>query len=176
LCVEKDTGFYPKIINVSSGAGMAAVPFHGAYSMAKHALESFSDCLRREVQHMGIQVVVVQPGMVNTASAHNWPTLVDNLWSDLAEANYKSRREMCVAQVENLLSSSSVLDAVSVGKSIGICVSKTSSRFRVRLGMETYFLVFLTALCPDFLLDLVLNLSQYFAFLLSNTSQKAKKE
>ncbi|CAF5172077.1 unnamed protein product, partial [Rotaria magnacalcarata] len=38
-----------RVINVSSIAGFLAEPSMAAYSASKYALESFSDCLRREM-------------------------------------------------------------------------------------------------------------------------------
>ncbi len=55
------------IINVSSVAGRIAAPGMGAYSASKHAIEGYSDSLRRELEPFGIDVSVVQPGPVKTS-------------------------------------------------------------------------------------------------------------
>jgi NAD(P)-dependent dehydrogenase (short-subunit alcohol dehydrogenase family) len=55
------------IVNVSSLAGRIAAPGMGAYSASKHAVEGYSDSLRRELEPFGIDVSVVQPGPVATA-------------------------------------------------------------------------------------------------------------
>jgi len=55
-----------KIVNMSSIAGKIASPFMSPYAMSKHALEAFSDALRRELFVHGIDVVVVGPGAVQT--------------------------------------------------------------------------------------------------------------
>ena len=55
------------IVNVSSLAGRIAAPGMGAYSASKHAIEGYSDALRRELEPFGIDVSVVQPGPVETA-------------------------------------------------------------------------------------------------------------
>ena len=51
-----------RIINMSSVAGKIASPIMGPYSMSKHALEAFSDSLRRELMMHGIDVAVIAPG------------------------------------------------------------------------------------------------------------------
>ncbi len=56
----------PRIINISSTAGRHAMPFVGPYSMSKYAVEAFSDSLRRELDPLGIKVVIVQPGKIKT--------------------------------------------------------------------------------------------------------------
>lgn len=55
-----------RIINMSSVAGKIASPIMGPYSMSKHALEAFSDSLRRELLMHGIDVAVIAPGAVKT--------------------------------------------------------------------------------------------------------------
>jgi len=54
------------IANVSSINGRFAVPFMGAYSASKHALEAMSESLRYEVARYGIRVVVIEPGQFDT--------------------------------------------------------------------------------------------------------------
>lgn len=56
-----------RIVNVSSFGGMVSEPFIGWYSASKFALESLSDSLRLETARFGVQVVLVEPGGVNTA-------------------------------------------------------------------------------------------------------------
>jgi NAD(P)-dependent dehydrogenase (short-subunit alcohol dehydrogenase family) len=55
-----------RIVNMSSVAGTVAAPFLGAYAASKHALEGFSDALRRELMIFGVDVVVIEPGVVAT--------------------------------------------------------------------------------------------------------------
>jgi hypothetical protein len=55
------------IVNVSSLAGRVAAPGMGAYAASKHAIEGYSDSLRRELDPFGIDVSVVQPGPVQTS-------------------------------------------------------------------------------------------------------------
>jgi NAD(P)-dependent dehydrogenase (short-subunit alcohol dehydrogenase family) len=43
------------------------VPLLGAYSSSKWGLEGMSDALRRELILFGIDVVIIEPGTVNTA-------------------------------------------------------------------------------------------------------------
>ena len=54
------------IVNVSSVAGEIALPLGSWYYAAKHALEGLSDTLRMEVEQFGIDVVIIQPGIIRT--------------------------------------------------------------------------------------------------------------
>jgi len=50
-----------RIINVSSVAGFITAPGLVYYSMSKHAVNSFTDGLRRELFNKGIDVVEITP-------------------------------------------------------------------------------------------------------------------
>ena len=55
-----------RIINMSSVGGRFGAPFLGAYAASKHALEGLSESLRRELLIYGIDVILIEPGYVNT--------------------------------------------------------------------------------------------------------------
>lgn len=54
------------IINTSSMGGKIYTPLGAWYHATKHAIEGYSDCLRIEVKEFGINVVVLEPGVINT--------------------------------------------------------------------------------------------------------------
>jgi NADP-dependent 3-hydroxy acid dehydrogenase YdfG len=55
-----------RIVNVSSMGGRLTFPGGGAYHATKHAFEAISDALRFEVAGFGVQVVIVEPGLITT--------------------------------------------------------------------------------------------------------------
>ena len=55
-----------RIVQISSTAGRFGVPFVGAYTASKHALEGMSESLRRELLLYGIDVIVIAPGAIVT--------------------------------------------------------------------------------------------------------------
>ena len=59
--VERGSGH---IVNMSSGAGLAPVPFASIYSATKHGVVGFSRSLRVELAEHGVGVSVVCPGFV----------------------------------------------------------------------------------------------------------------
>ena len=63
---EQRTGAPGRIINMSSVAGRFAKPFMGAYNASKFGLEGLSDALRRELTVYGVDVVIIEPGMIAT--------------------------------------------------------------------------------------------------------------
>lgn len=54
------------IISTSSMGGRVYTPLGAWYHATKHALEGWSDCLRLELTQFGIDVVVVEPGGIET--------------------------------------------------------------------------------------------------------------
>lgn len=55
-----------RILFTSSNSGFWCEPFLSAYGGTKHALEAIGDSLRVELRPWGIQVALVEPGMIKT--------------------------------------------------------------------------------------------------------------
>lgn len=55
-----------RIVQNSSVLGFAALPFRGAYTASKYALEGFYDTLRLELANTGIQVSLIEPGPIDS--------------------------------------------------------------------------------------------------------------
>lgn len=56
-----------RIVNVSSILGRFALPGTGVYSASKFGLEALSDAMRVELRAFGVEVVLVEPGVTDTA-------------------------------------------------------------------------------------------------------------
>jgi NAD(P)-dependent dehydrogenase (short-subunit alcohol dehydrogenase family) len=55
-----------RIVNMGSISGAITVPFMGAYSASKHAVEALSQALRRELSLYGVEVSTIEPGIVRS--------------------------------------------------------------------------------------------------------------
>lgn len=55
-----------RIVNVSSMGGRLVFPAGGYYHASKYAVEALSDALRYEVAPFGVDVIVVEPGLIRT--------------------------------------------------------------------------------------------------------------
>ncbi|WP_268541194.1 SDR family oxidoreductase [Candidatus Nitrosotenuis cloacae] len=54
------------IVNISSVAGRIGFPGTPAYISSKFALEGLSECLRYELSPFGINVIIIEPGVIKT--------------------------------------------------------------------------------------------------------------
>lgn len=61
----------PRIINCSSVLGFLALPYRGAYSATKFALEALTDAMRRENLNHSVKIILLQPGPINTKIRQN---------------------------------------------------------------------------------------------------------
>lgn len=57
---------FGKIINISSIGGKIYSPLGGWYHATKYALEGLSDCLRFETKQFGIDVIIIEPGGIES--------------------------------------------------------------------------------------------------------------
>lgn len=75
-----------RIITVGSMNGRFAFPGMSAYSATKHALEAVTDALRFEVQPYGVDVALIEPGMVKTplakGAASRRDAAADGVWAE----------------------------------------------------------------------------------------------
>ncbi|MFL5869406.1 MAG: SDR family NAD(P)-dependent oxidoreductase, partial [Thermoleophilaceae bacterium] len=59
-----------RIVNVSSMGGRLTFPGGGIYHATKYSVEAISDVLRFEVQGFGVDVVLIEPGLIKTEFAN----------------------------------------------------------------------------------------------------------
>ncbi|MCE5292449.1 MAG: SDR family NAD(P)-dependent oxidoreductase [Nocardiaceae bacterium] len=89
-----------RIINIGSMGGKLTFPGGGIYHATKYAVEAISDAMRFEVQGFGIQVVLIEPGLITTEFAHAAVASTDNL-NDGPYAEFNSRVGEVTAGIYN---------------------------------------------------------------------------
>jgi NAD(P)-dependent dehydrogenase (short-subunit alcohol dehydrogenase family) len=87
-----------KIVNISSVGGKVCMPLGSWYHASKFALEGWSDCLRLELTPFGIDVIVIEPGAIETefGALTVGPMLQrsgETAYADLAQKMAKAARE-----------------------------------------------------------------------------------
>jgi NAD(P)-dependent dehydrogenase (short-subunit alcohol dehydrogenase family) len=60
-----------RVIHNSSVLGFVALPFRGAYTASKYALEGLTDTLRLELRGSGIHVALIEPGPIESRFRQN---------------------------------------------------------------------------------------------------------
>jgi NAD(P)-dependent dehydrogenase (short-subunit alcohol dehydrogenase family) len=58
-----------RIVNLSSMGGRLTFPGGGVYHATKYAVEAISDAMRFEVKGFGVDVVIIEPGLIKTSFA-----------------------------------------------------------------------------------------------------------
>jgi len=90
---------YGRIVNVSSIGGKIYTPFGAWYHATKHALEGWSDSLRLETKPFGIDVVIVEPGGINTP----WGVIAaENLKKTSGNGAYADRANKTANNMEQM--------------------------------------------------------------------------
>ncbi len=77
-----------KIVNVGSMGGLLSFPGAGHYHATKHALEALSDAMRFELRGFGIDVVLLEPGLITTDFAGAATTAMTQATSQTEEGPY----------------------------------------------------------------------------------------
>ena len=128
-----------RIINISSIAGVMAVPFQGFYSASKFAIEGYSEALSMELYPFGIRVCVVEPGDFRTGFTANRAVSQATLESEAYGTCF--RRAMSVIEKEE----NGGANPVKLAKAICRIVEMENPPFRTKVG--PMFQVILARLC-----------------------------
>lgn len=139
-----------RLVNVSSVGGRVAFPTYGAYAAAKFALEGFSDALRREVERLGVKVVVIEPGNVATSIWGKGVTTMDELASTMT-ADQRARYDDLVAamrkQAEALQGGG--IQPLAAAKVIANAIGARRPRTRYLVGRDAKLGVLMSGLLSD---------------------------
>jgi short-subunit dehydrogenase len=144
------------IVNVSSIGGELALPLGAWYYASKHALEAFSDTLRQEVRRFGIDVVIVQPGIIKTGFEKETPT---ELRAVSGKGAYRSMAEAMAKRAETSLGANSkASDPAVVAKTIRKAVESATPKPRYAVGYMAGTLLRLNRVLPIRLFDRLVTL------------------
>lgn len=77
---HSSTGKQSRIITLSSMLGLISLPFQGAYSASKHALEAAFEALRMELVGSGIAISLIEPGWITTQFLKTSMALAPKEW------------------------------------------------------------------------------------------------
>jgi NAD(P)-dependent dehydrogenase (short-subunit alcohol dehydrogenase family) len=118
------------IVNISSVGGRMAAPGSGFYSASKFAVEGMSDALRKEVNPLGIGVMVVEPSGFRTDFAGRSLRQSDRTIAAYAPTAGKRRKENITNDGKQ------AGDPVRAADAIIQAVQSTQPPFRLALGRD----------------------------------------
>ncbi len=143
-----------RIVNISSVAGFVATPFSGAYAASKHAIEGWSDSLRRELKPLGIDVVIIEPGLIKTALWQiDGNERLEHFNESILYGAYRKKLEHEMGMVSEIGIDPSVV-AKTVGKAL--IASNPKPRYLVTENQLQYKLVKFLKLVSDRTLDKII--------------------
>ena len=141
-----------RIVNMGSMGGRLTFPGGGIYHATKHAVEALSDALRFEVAGFGIQVVLVQPGLIRTSFTRAVTASLEGL-----AAGQAGPYGRFTAEVERITRESYEKGPISslagtpdaVAKVVEQALTARDPRARYRVTGSASLLMSLRALLPD---------------------------
>lgn len=137
------------IINISSVLGETYGPIAGWYLSTKHALEGWSDALRVELKEFDIDVVIVQPGAINTNFFNVTKSYIEKYEKD---SPYKHLYGEPVTDSEsNVLSNQS--DPIVIAKVIEKAMNARNPKTRYAAGAYSKAGKFLRRIMTDKMFD-----------------------
>lgn len=145
-----DSGYRPRLINVTSVAGLFATHFLGAYSASKHATEAFTATLRMELEIWGISVVTVTPARHRTNILAGWTALPD-VWQNLDEAKKAEYGNGLGEHMAGLLSSDLAAkswDPKHVTNTLEQAIKAVRPHAQYLVGLDARFIIPLIKMLP----------------------------
>jgi NAD(P)-dependent dehydrogenase (short-subunit alcohol dehydrogenase family) len=147
-----------RILNVSSMGGRTTLPGGGFYHASKYAVEAISDALRLEVRPFGVDVVLIEPGVVRTpwseqAMQHQAASSAD---PDDPYADYKSAVSASFDRAYSGPLARLSIDADKVAGTIVRAATARRPRARYLISPMAKSLVAAKTLLPDRAHDLLL--------------------
>lgn len=136
-----------RIVNISSVGGKVTFPGGAFYHASKHSVEALSDALRFEVRGFGIDVIVVEPGLIKTAFGETATASVGAAGGPYAEFNAGVAKRVGGAYEGLMGSLAAGPDAVARVIEAAISARRPRPRYRVTAGARV--VLTLRKLMPD---------------------------
>lgn len=152
-CLDSLTAAQGTIINIGSVSGVTSTPFSGPYCASKAALHALSDSMRMELAPFNVDVIIVQPGAIESEFGNNASKAID------ASAHISERYAPLVKHIEARAHASQV-GATSAAEFAKILVDKIRQdklSSVIRIGNKSRMLPLMKRWIPTRLLDRILS-------------------
>ncbi|MDO7086391.1 SDR family oxidoreductase [Pseudocolwellia sp. AS88] len=147
---------FGRIIQNSSVLGLVAMPYRGAYNASKFAIEGYTDTLRLELTGSGIQVILIEPGPIETQFRAN--ALAKT--REFIDVENSAHKENYKIQIDRLSKEEGgnkfTLPASAVTEKVIHALSSKKAKTRYYVTKPTYIMAFLKRILPFTWLDKIL--------------------
>ena len=136
-----------RVINVSSVGGRITLPYFGVYNSTKYALESLSDALRYELRPFGVDVCLIEPGVIRTNFEATAVSNLDSMKSTPyagAVGKYEQLSKMADRFASN---------PIVIAKAIARAVNARRAPARIVAPWSTNFVIWFAQVAPTFVWD-----------------------
>jgi len=119
-----------RIVNLSSMGGKLVFPGGGYYHATKYAVEALSDALRFEVQGFGIDVIVIEPGLIRTEFSATAVAAMEN--ADAPRGPYDAFHEAVARSTKEAYYKGSLAPLAGVPDDVANVIARALSARRPR--------------------------------------------
>ncbi|HKT72166.1 MAG TPA: SDR family NAD(P)-dependent oxidoreductase [Steroidobacteraceae bacterium] len=149
-----------RLILMTSLWGKTSGAMVGSYSASKHAIESIADCARRETAGMGVDIVVVEPGVVKTEMLTGMSDTTEGLLARMPE-QHRLLYGNLYRRYARLTQSSTraAITAAQCSEAIERILKVRRPRTRYKVGLDSRIVCLLAWLLPDRWMDALMGLS-----------------
>lgn len=140
------------IVNVSSFVGKIYTPMGAWYNATKHALEAWSDCLRIELRQFGIDVIIIEPGIIKTEFDE---VVSAPLTQNVGRSEYTVMTSRLAAAMKKLYHEGKASSAAEVSEVITRSINSPNPHPRYTVGYLASKMIFLRWLLTDRIFDKV---------------------
>ena len=138
-----------RIIQNSSILGLITLPYRGAYNASKFALEALTDTLRLELQGSGIEVVLIEPGPIESHFRKN----AFRAYRDNIDTEHSAHREIYQRMERRLTTEESVaaftLTPDAVLRRVIHALESPRPKLRYYVTFPTYLFATLRRILPQ---------------------------
>jgi len=149
-----------RLLLLTSLWGKASGAMLGSYCASKHAIESLADTARRETAGMNLEIIVIEPGVVNTDMLTGQEAECESVLRAMSPAQQSLYGSLYRRYTK--LTASAGRTAITVtrcAEEIEKALSARRPRTRYRVGRDAAIVCFLAWALPDRWMDALMGLS-----------------
>jgi len=123
------------VVNVASMGGRLVFPLYSVYHSTKWAVEGFSDSLRFELEPLGIQVKIIEPGAIKT----DFYNRSSDSTANQSPADYKAFAELAMGNMKKV--GDKGITPTVVAKAIFRAATEDGKQLRYPVGLDAKMLL-----------------------------------